>query len=123
MGEEEIGDDDLLYRRLIPWGVTPDGTLSSAIYMRSKPRRPDPEISVDLATLTTPEQTLDAGPPGFGLGVLKVSEVRKLGFTVRRAPSRDNPAHCIIEGVETKGDCDRLARITQIQTPPSQPNQ
>lgn len=61
-----------------------------------------------------------AGPPGFGLGVLKAGDVRELGFTIRRDKTPGNDAHCIIEGVKTKEDCDRLARITKIHLPPQQ---
>jgi hypothetical protein len=121
--EEEISDDDLLYRRLAPQGVEPDGTLNNAIFMKSKPpNEPDPEISVDLARLTTPEKTLAAAPPalGLGLGQLKVGDVRKLGFTVSRAPSKKNPAHCVIIGLKTSDDYDRL---TEITTPVIYPKQ
>lgn len=118
---DEFRDDDVLYRRLLPYFIKEDGTVSSAAYMRSKPppKAPDPEISVDLAQLTTPDQTL-AGHPGFGLGAIKVGELRKLGFTVRRDPTPGNEAHCLIEGVKTKQDCKLLAEITEIHMTPAQ---
>jgi hypothetical protein len=108
---DEISDDEILYRCLFPYYVKDDGTVSSSAYMQSKPKIPDPEISVDLASLTTPERTL-VGHSGFALGALKAGEIRKLGFTVRRDPTPDNQAHCIIEGVKTKEDCKHLAEIT-----------
>ena len=61
--------------------------------------RPDPQISVDLARLTTPQATLVRAPrPGFGLGVLVARDPRSLGLTVRHHPLPDNAAHSLIEG-------------------------
>src|SRR5690242_10610171 len=108
----QISDDDLLYRRFHPKSLRRDGNITSAAYIRHKEKKPDSEISVDLARKTTPESTLEAAdPPIFGLGELRVGDVRNLGFTVRYAPSRGNKAHCIIEGVKTEMDCRRLAEI------------
>jgi hypothetical protein len=91
--------------------------------MRPKTTIPDPEISVNLAIKTTPEETLAAASPIFGLGMLKVGDIRRMGFTVRYSPSRGNKAHCIIEGAKTEKDCHLLAEITQVHTfPPSRSN-
>ncbi len=116
----QIGDDDLLYRRFHRKDLRRDGGITYALYMQRKPTTmPDPEISVDLGSLTTPEKTLAADPrPIFGLGVLRVGDVRRLGFTVRYNPNPKNNAHCIIEGVITEADCDRLAEITHVHTLP-----
>jgi hypothetical protein len=55
-GLEQIADDDLLFRRLAPLHVNPDGTVNSAAFkLRGHPA---PQVSVDLARLTTPEATL-----------------------------------------------------------------
>lgn len=116
----QITDDDLLYRRFYYKSIRRDGRITAAAYIQSRTNTPDPEISVDLARLTTPEKTLAAAPPGgiFGLGVLKVGDVRRLGFTVHYNPSRENTAHCIIVGAKTEADCDRLAEITRVHTLP-----
>lgn len=117
---EQIDDDELLYRRFHPQNLRRDGRISYALYMRRKPPPPipDPEISVDLARQTMPEKTLAAAQPIFGLGILRVGDVRRLGFIVRYQPSRNNRAHCIIEGAKTETDCARLAEITRVHTPP-----
>jgi hypothetical protein len=120
---DQISDDDLLYRRFHPASLRHDGRIAGIAYMLPKKTIPDPEISVDLASKTTPERTLQAAPPIFGLAVLKVEAVRELGFTVRRASSKGNPAHCIIEGAKSKIDCSRLAEITQVYIyPPGKTN-
>lgn len=116
---QEISDDDLLYRRFHRKSLRRDGRLTLATYTLPKTSIPDPEISVDLERLTTPEKTLAAALPGlFGLGVLSAGDVRRLGFTVRYQPIPGNDAHCIIEGVKTEEDCDRLAEVTRVHTLP-----
>jgi hypothetical protein len=114
----QIRDDDLLYRRFHYTSLRRDGSISYAAYMRPKTTTPDPEISVNLARETTPEDTLAAAPPVFGLGVLRAGDVRKLGLTVRYNPSRKNRAYCLIEGAKTEVDCDLLAGITHVHTFP-----
>jgi hypothetical protein len=115
---DEIADDDELYRRLAPGHVDPDGSVNSAAF---KVRgRPDLHISVDLASVTSPWAALARAPrPGFGLGALQVGAVRLLGFSVRRDPLPDNPAHALIEGDNDKPKCRRLARATRIVIPPA----
>jgi hypothetical protein len=115
----QISDDDLLYRRFYYKSVRRDGSITPAAYTLPRTTIPDPEISVDLARLTTPARTLAAAvQPLFGLGELKAGDVRKLGFTVRYQPTKENHAHCIIEGLKTEEDCDHLAEITRVHTLP-----
>lgn len=110
---EEIADDDQLYRRLVSFHINPDGTVNSAAFkLRGKP---DPSLSVDLARLSTPEETASRpGTPGFGVGVLEASGPRSIGFQVRHDPFPDNPAHSLIEGENTKQKCRRLAEFTTV---------
>lgn len=121
----EISDDDLLYRRIPPTDFRLDGSIVYSTYTKSEqsepgqPKRavPDPEISVDLASRTTKEWTVAAGHSRkvpFGLGELTAGEVRALGFTVRHQPTRENKAHCLIEGLKTETDCAMLRDITRI---------
>ena len=120
--EEQIHDDDLLYRRFHSISLGPDGQVDYSTYMQFDTGAPDPEISVDLARRTTPEKTLAAAPralaPVLGLSVLIAGDVRRLGFTVRHNPNRKNRAHCIIEGAKTEADCWSLAEITRVHTLP-----
>jgi len=117
-GTDQIGDDDLLYRRFHRSHLRRDGSIAYAAYLLPRTTTPDPEISVNLARRTTPEETLAAAPPVFGLGVLSARDVRRLGFTVRHKPTRGNNAHCIIEGAKTETDCARLAEVTRVHTLP-----
>ncbi|MBO1347137.1 MAG: hypothetical protein EBE86_006960 [Hormoscilla sp. GUM202] len=114
---EEIVDNDQLYRRLVSFHVNPDGTVNSAAFKRRG--KPDNSISVDLARLTTPQETLErSGKEGFGLGVLVAIEPRSQGFDVRHDPLPDNPAHSLIEGENNKRKCRLLAEATTVIVPP-----
>jgi hypothetical protein len=114
-GLEQIADDDLLYRRLAPLHVNPDGTANSAAFkLRGYP---DPQVSVDLARLTTPEATLARAPrAGFGLGALVAGDPRSLGLSVRHNPLPNNRAQALIEGQrpDDKQSARRLAEMTRI---------
>lgn len=114
---EVIAPDDELYRRLAPDCVT-QGQVNSNAY--KKGGKPDKSISVDLARLTSPAQSL-ASRSTFGLGILVARVPLDLGFDVRHAPIPGNDAHSLIEGENTKELCRRLAEATQIHTAP-QPN-
>jgi hypothetical protein len=116
----EINDDEILFRRLAPDHLNPDGTTNSNAYKRRG--KPDPEISVDLARLTWESDALvRAGRPGFHLGVLQVRDVRALGLVVRHAPTPENPSHTVIEGNTSKAMCRQLAEITAVRIPPVVP--
>ncbi len=85
----------------------------------------DPSISVDLARLTTPEETRQRArnPAVAGVGELPASVPLSLGFTVRHAPVEGNPAHCLIEGRTTKDFCQPLADQTRIIIAPQEDRQ
>jgi hypothetical protein len=116
---EEIADDDELYRRLAPDHVNADGTVNSAAFKRRG--QPDPQVSVDLARLTTRDEILARAPrPGFGLGVLVARAPRALGLTVRHDPLPGNPAHSLIEGQTNRTQCRLLAEATIVLVQPQQ---
>ena len=120
MSLEIIDDDDELYRRLAPDFVKPDGTVSSVAFKRGK--IPDPEVSVDLARLTTPDETLRrANRLHHGLGVLIAGVPRGLGLRVRHDPVDGNPAHTIIEGQTSRQQPRLLAAHTRILKYPERP--
>jgi hypothetical protein len=110
--EPPLADDDELYRRLAPHHLRDDGTVNSSAYKRGKGY--DPSVSVDLKRLTESPAAALRTRPDFGLGVLTVGEVRVLGLTVRRDPLPENPAHCLIEGIDSKAEARRLAAITRV---------
>jgi hypothetical protein len=128
----EILDTDDLYRRIAANHIRRDGTLSPTAFMKSSASKgrpaPDPEISVDLASLTTPELSLTRagrpdevdGKPHQGIVALGAAIPRGFGLTVRHDPleasplNKENPAHSLIEGNVGEGAlglCDRLAEI------------
>jgi len=116
----EIEDRDWLFRRLHPSCFKKSGALSSATFKVNS--SPENEISVDLARLTTPIESVNrAGRPGFQLGKLHALGPRKLGFDVVHGPRRfpanpedDNEAHTLIKGENTPRLCKELARLVTI---------
>ena len=111
----DVDDSDDLYRRIAPAHVNPDGTVNSGAYKYGG--KFASSISVDLARLTTPEDTLRYRPT-FGLGSLEARVPRGLGLTVRHAPGNDLSAHCLIEGQTTKAICRQLAESTTLIVAP-----
>lgn len=89
-----ITNDALLWRRLHPiWVIqNDDGSyrVSSAAFKDGQH-----EVSVNLAALTTIEDTL-AGFPDRGIAELQAGIPRSLGHALVRDPEPDNPAHALI---------------------------
>ena len=115
---ETILDEDELYRRLPLISLNPDGTVNSVAYkLRGKP---DPSVSVDLARLTTPQESLNrvANPNNFKLGAFLANTPRNLGLTVIHDPLDDNYAHSLIQDNEniqnSKALCRLLAESTKV---------
>lgn len=111
----EIRHDDELYRLIFPDFVR-DGIVSSAAYFTSG--KPDRAISVNVARLTTIEETL-ASRAGRGhyLGVLVARIPHELGLKVEHDPIEGNCAHALIKGAESKAVCARLALETRLPGP------
>lgn len=91
------------------------GRVNSSAYVTN--RKPDNEISVDLARLTTPEATL-RGRPDFGIGSILAGAARRLEFDVVHDPLEDNPAHTLIRGENSRLKCRLLAEETIVIRPP-----
>ena len=111
---EVINGEDVLYRRIAPAQMLGDTILPSAFKLGGKP---DPNISVDLARLTTPTVSLNRGKPGkigYALGEFEAEVPFRLGLVVRHDPSRSNYSHCVIEGGNTKSTCRELAKAARI---------
>jgi len=109
---ESVFRDDILYRRLLRFHIKPTGQISSAAF-KDKKGRPDSEVSVDLARLTTPERCL-FGLPGMRLGQIKASVPLDLGLSVEHRPVVENDAHCVIAGMHTIRTCRLLAEATTV---------
>jgi hypothetical protein len=124
---EVIADDDRLFRRLAWAHLNEDGMVNSAAFKTPSSQRRrrgefDPSISVELARLTTPEETLARAPrPGGGVGVLVAHHPRGLGFGVRHDPQPDNYAHPLIEGAASRDKSRRLAAAMTVLIAPQPP--
>lgn len=116
-----IHDDDLLYRRLHHTQIYEDGRVKSIAYMFDN--KPEPEASVDLARLTTPEESAGRGKPGSGVGEIVTRVPRGLEFMVEHRPLPENPAHSQIEGLNTKALCLKLAEATRVIITPQKNQQ
>ncbi len=106
---QDIQDADDLYRRIAPDHVNSDGTINSGAFTD----RLGEGISVNLARLTTREDTLSPRP-AFGLGNLQAAIPRGLGLNVRHAPVPDNLAHSLIEGQNTKAIRRQMAEAAVL---------
>src|SRR4051812_3619333 len=121
---ESITDDDWVYRRLAVHNIRQsDGSVHYNAFIRNsdprgRKREPDPDVSVDLARLTTPEQSLArAGRPDHGIGALQAGYPRSLApglievvhTPVLEPAERRNPAHASIRGNEGDGALDRCS--------------
>jgi hypothetical protein len=106
---QDVHGSDELYRRIAPAHVNPDGRINSGAFKT----RPPEGISVNLARLTTPEETLRPRPT-FGIGNLQAAIPTGLGLTVRHAPVPDNHAHSLIEGQNTRAIRRQMAEATAL---------
>ena len=106
-GPEDIKDEDELYRRIHPTHVI-NGKISSAAF---KQRAPD--LSVDIARLTTPERAL-LNYPNYGLGSLVAGFFRNLKLEVYHAPIPCNYAHAIVYGKITPSMAKMIAIAVKL---------
>lgn len=101
-----IGDDERLLHRLRPDDVVVDPETGrrrpSSATFKSKSNI----ISVDLASLTTPEKALE-NYPRHVLVEIDVETVRSLGCKIVRDPLPDNPAHALLYGSGPDGRMTR----------------
>ena len=109
MQVQEIADADDLYRRIHPLQVK-DGRPTSAAFTAS-------ELSVDLAKLTTPEQSL-SDCASYGLASITAGHARSLGQEVFHDPVESNPAHALVKGKKTASIARSLARSARWQVFP-----
>lgn len=116
MGDlEEIADDDDLYRRIVPYYIKKDGTISSAAFMTNRGKTPDNAISVEIARLTSPgECATRNGERGFRVIALAAGSARALGFAVRHDPLPDCYPHALIAGDNTRERCRELAASSRL---------
>jgi len=108
-GGVRVDDEDELYRRIPTWYLKKDNSISSSAF--KTPRgKPDPKISVDLACLTTQQESVDRdNNGGFLLASILAKWPRQHGLDVHHRPKPDNYAHCQIEGENTNAICSQMA--------------
>lgn len=122
-----------LYRRVVTAWIVPDqaagrNRLSSAAFDDSRN-----EISVDLSSMISPEESLRlglrfGGGPLRGLVAVTAGQARDLDQVVVRDPIPEdpawslpgNPAHSLICGKQTKSIKKRLAAQARWVYPPDQ---
>jgi hypothetical protein len=114
----EIRDDDMLYRRFLPRHMK-RGRVPPTAFTKPRTTEPDPEISVNLACITTATDMMQDQPTSLRLAVISVRDVRILGFQIIPDSQEGDPGHCLILGVQSMDDCDRLAEKAQVYVPPS----
>ena len=116
-----IPDAEPLYRG-VHWNHVKGGAgIASAAFIS----RTDPYISVDLGSLSTPEETHGRRPGDAGVARLLMRTVRTLTPGVARDPIEGNPAHALIipdfslSRSKQKEVARRLARACVWAIPPS----
>lgn len=117
---ETIGSQDSLYRRFFRTQISADGTVSSAAFM-TRSKKPDPNCSVYLARLTTPEAVLAAAPGELNMkiAVLGAGTPIAMGLDVVHDPQSSEMAsvhyaHSEIRGLATKAQCRQLAKVCEM---------
>ena len=94
--------------------VEEDGTRrpSSQAFIQGGP---DGDVSVYLASETTPER-ITQDYPGTYVAEVDISAIRRLGLDVEREPIEGDPGHCNITGRKTKSRTRAMARSSRWAT-------
>lgn len=97
--KKPVSDNDFLYRRINSEWRHKDGTISTAAFEHL-------HMSVDLASLTTPQKSWKRAPnPDFGLAQLSVRTMRalKIPQEIKHWPEILNYSHTLVSGEKKKG--------------------
>ena len=105
--DPSVSDNERLWRRVHPSDIIRDPE-SKELRPTSAAFRPSEEMSVDIASLTTPEAVL-SNYPHHSLIEFTAGIVRKEGGIVVRDPLPDNPSHALVCGKNPEG------RLTKSQ--------
>ena len=111
-----IHNDERLWRRVPPGQIIWDSNLSgyrpsSAVF------RPSDEMSVDIASLTTPEAVL-FNYAQYSLIEFEAGVARNEGCIIVRDPLPENPSHALVcgsnaEGRLTKSQAKNISRYSR----------
>ena len=120
MSDYSITNTDFLYRRFsileepnyaVFWKLENGTKIPSSAAFKTKPN--EDGLSVDIASLTTPETTV-GNPNKFGVAEISAETPINLGYVCRHDPLPDNNAHALIVG-DTKPIAKKLSKaITQV---------
>jgi hypothetical protein len=105
---EKVEDEHELYRRVHPDWIKSSGKISSAAF-----KQKTPDLSVNIARLTTPEKTL-YGYPRHGLGSLLATTFRIENLEIYHVPVSCNHAHAIVYGKITGPMAKRISDSTKL---------
>lgn len=94
--------------------VDEDGTRrpSSQAFIQGGP---DGNVSVYLASETTPERITRDYPDTY-VAEVEISAIRSLGLDVEREPVEEDPGHCNITGRKTRSRTRAIARSSRWAT-------
>ena len=96
MSLQGIEADDQFYRAINPYHWE-----KNKVKPRAFRPRPNEDISVDWAKLTTPQESAKPWIKDWKvvrLGVLTARSIRDVGLNLEPDPKTDNQAHCLISG-------------------------
>lgn len=113
--DPSIDDSAELYLRIRPEDVTSDDCDVGEYRPGSGTLRRDEPLSVDLASLSTPQQTQQrAGGDPFHVAKFTAGIARRHGCRVRRDPLPENDAHALVIG-DHKYDTGSLSKSQMKQ--------
>lgn len=105
--DHTISDDERLWRRVHPSNIIRNSE-SRNLRPSSAAFRSSNAMSVNIASLTTPEAVL-SNYPQHSLVEFTAGVARNVGCIVIRDPLPDNPSHALVCGMNPKG------RLTKAQ--------
>jgi hypothetical protein len=116
---EVVDDADQLYRRVVGYYIFTDAQHGveriSSSALKEKKRRPERDISVEIARLTDPQTSL-AGAPNAGFRLIGfIARVpRSLGLDVVHDPVPDCYAHALITVSITADHCIAMVEAAVV---------
>ena len=115
MNVQLILDHDELFRRILDDWIQENGNISSAAFKNTSNAD---DMSVNLARLTTPKETISEYPH-CGVASFLAGFARELGQKVLHDPILDNIAHSTVRGKKTKSIRKKLAKGSTVILSPS----
>lgn len=110
--DDTISDDEILWRRVPPSNVKFDNSGNLIGPKSSAFKEGDPPMSVDIASLSSVEQTL-SGHENFQIAAFSAGQAREIDCKVVRNPLPENPAHALVIGSHKSSADDSLTgRLT-----------